>query len=203
MLNVKNSESYIISMEVYKCPAYLWINYWMLDKSALDMAKENNVSKTSIYYQMKKFGIESKDRLITMKSENKKRKHRKYIKNHPDHLRGVNNHRWKGGRIKGSGGYIMILNHSHPNADLNGYVPEHRLAMEKHIGRYLKYLSRNHSENEIVHHINFDKEDNRIENLYLTTYSEHRKTNKTINNLIKPLMEKGIIKFEKGIYKLK
>lgn len=45
---------------------------------------------------------------------------------------------------------------------------EHRVIMEQHLGRKL-------SRNEIVHHINGDKWDNRIDNLQLMTQSEHAK----------------------------
>ena len=51
----------------------------------------------------------------------------------------------------------------------------HRTLMEKHIGRKLLPT-------EIVHHINFDKLDNRIENLQIVSRSEHNKIHFTINN---------------------
>lgn len=46
----------------------------------------------------------------------------------------------------------------------NVYV--HRIIMEEHLGRKLR-------PEEVVHHINGDKFDNRIENLEITTASEH------------------------------
>ncbi len=47
----------------------------------------------------------------------------------------------------------------------------HRLIMEEHLGRKLLPT-------EIVHHINFDKLDNRLENLQIVTRSEHNKIHK-------------------------
>ena len=72
---------------------------------------------------------------------------------------GEGNSRWKGGRRKHGYGYILIYMPNHPAANKN-YVLEHRVVMEKHIGRYLY-------SHEIVHHINFNPTDNRIENLML------------------------------------
>lgn len=73
---------------------------------------------------------------------------------------GEKNHRWKGGRMKIQG-YILVYQPNHPYTTFGGkYVREHRLVMEKHLGRYLK-------PNEIVHHKNGIRDDNRIENLEL------------------------------------
>lgn len=75
---------------------------------------------------------------------------------------------WKGGRYQHKG-YIYIKQRDHPNCDKQGYVSEHRLVMEKHLGRYLK-------PGEVVHHENEKKDDNGIENLKLfANDTEHRK----------------------------
>lgn len=73
---------------------------------------------------------------------------------------------WKGGRRIATAGYILILSREHPHHDNQGYVREHRLVIEKHLGRYL--LS-----DEVVHHNNGNKQDNRLENLLLISKREH------------------------------
>lgn len=93
-----------------------------------------------------------------------------YGKTHPNvKLFGNKNGRWKGGKIKTTEGYIYIYKPNHPFSRKDRYVREHRLVMEKYLGRYLK-------PEEVVHHINNIKSDNRLENLILfNTKSEHRK----------------------------
>ncbi|NCD13365.1 MAG: HNH endonuclease [Epsilonproteobacteria bacterium] len=82
---------------------------------------------------------------------------------------GENAANWKGGRKKTQKGYVLILKKDHPRSSKAGYIMEHRLVMENHLKRYLR-------SDEVVHHINGKKDDNRIENLLLMDHGEHSRS---------------------------
>lgn len=64
-------------------------------------------------------------------------------------------------------GYIKVYVPDHPHATADGYVAKHTLVMERSIGRYL-------SADEVVHHINHIRDDNRLENILLMTKHDHQ-----------------------------
>lgn len=79
---------------------------------------------------------------------------------------------WKGGIQFDKHGYRLVwVGEDDPMACMSrkrganrrsgyGYIPEHRLVMARHLGRPL-------ASSEVVHHLNGDNQDNRLENLQL------------------------------------
>lgn len=91
--------------------------------------------------------------------------------NHQHGKRGEERGRaYKGGRRISNWGYVLI------KAGYDKYEFEHRQIMEAHIGRKLGH-------DEHVHHINGNKQDNRLENLALMTKSEHQSLHAKLSNM--------------------
>ncbi len=90
---------------------------------------------------------------------------RKELKWGRERQKGKGNPNFTGGKYVDDKGYIRVLAPDHPFQN-HGYVYEHRLVAEAHLGRFLKT-------GETIHHINEIKVDNRWDNFYLCTPSEH------------------------------
>jgi hypothetical protein len=87
--------------------------------------------------------------------------------------------------------HIMVKLSSHPHANRDGFIAEHRHVMEKKLGRFLDL-------EEQVHHINLLKADNREENLIVfSSHSEHFKSHGSLNLCVAQLMERGVLLFDR------
>ena len=63
-------------------------------------------------------------------------------------------------------GYLVFYDMDHPLSDKNGKIYYHRHIASLKIGRWLE-------KEEFVHHVNEDRSDNRLENIEITTRSNH------------------------------
>lgn len=136
--------------------------YLVEKHSSIELASIFDCQKSSILRKMNSFGIPKRSVAEALTGRKMPRETAEKISEwRKKNAHGHNHGSWKNGRIKAHGGHILVwVGDSHPYATAKGYVLEHRLVMEKIIGRYL--LPR-----EVVHHINGIPDDNRPENLFL------------------------------------
>lgn len=134
---------------------WLYNEYINKRKTVKQIAKECKVSASPIRLRLEKYNIPKRSQKDRIKEEN------------PN---------WKGGIIY-MNGYKKILMKNHPKACKNGYVYEHTLIMEKETMRSLR-------PEEDVHHIDENKENNNINNLYLCKdYGEHMKIHRQLKKI--------------------
>lgn len=79
---------------------------------------------------------------------------------------------WSKRKYKKLNKYTLIWVPEHPKSFDGGWYYEHRLVVEKHLGRVLK-------EWETIHHIDGNPSNNLITNLFPCTEQEHKYAHKT------------------------
>lgn len=92
-----------------------------------------------------------------------------------------------------------------PTQDKNGYL---RIMLSKNKNKKRFHIHElvartfidNYSEDKVVHHIDYNKQNNYVGNLYVCTRKEHITLHNKSYKLIKELIEKGIVKFDGGKY---
>lgn len=134
-------------MEKYKNKNWLYKKINNEKLSISEIAKQCGVAVTTISRWAAKFKLRK-------------------IGHHNVDRHGSRNPYWNGGRYKDrASGYILVYSPDHPFRTKKGYVLEHRLVVERSIKRHLR-------SNEIIHHKNKIKDDNRKENLEIIVLGE-------------------------------
>ena len=113
-------------IDKYKNKEWLHEVYYWHEYSTYDLAKMCRVSQATILYFMDKYNIK---RRASEQSQYTNRCYEKLSKSRKIQAGEANPH-WKGGRFRGSNGYILIKAYGHPASNKNGYVLEHRLVAE-------------------------------------------------------------------------
>jgi len=150
--------------------------YVVEGKPMHQVASEMNLSVGCVYNNLHKYGIPTRQPHQGMKgkklSEDAKARiskcHKGKVVSKETRAK-MSNALKKGGighKKKRSDGYISIYFPDHPKSTADGFIMEHVLVMECIIGRHLK-------DDEVVHHKNGIRHDNRKENLQLLTFKEH------------------------------
>jgi len=150
--------------------------YIIDQKSIRVVAKELNYGEATILKYLKKFNIPRRlrnpfGRKLSQKTKDKiSQAHIGLFPSQRTRLKLSLAHKGKryntSHKIVTKKGYIKLYLPNNLMANSHGYVSEHRIVMAEHLGRPLL-------REELVHHINHNKQDNRIENLQLLNRSEH------------------------------
>jgi len=99
---------------------------------------------------------------------------------------GKDNPNWQGGMYKSQGRLYIRIN-NHPFKYQNGYILNSRYVAEGTIGRHL-------TSEESVHHLNFKKDDDRPENIYIfPCEADHSRYHQLLKaNKVKPITQSNL-----------
>jgi len=156
--------------------------YIAFGKSLHAIRSETGLGINTIKRWFKKHGVETRKDDVVVRAQ---KSHKLYM-----------NPKWKGRR--NNCGYTYIYHPNHPNAPPSGYISEHRFIAEELVGRVLEI-------DEFVHHIDMDKTNNNLENLFISKQRGHKIIHASFSRLCKTLIDRGIVYFDRedGVYGLR
>jgi hypothetical protein len=116
----------------------------------------------------------------------------------PPSKKGKNHPSWKGGRYISNDGYVMIHVGNSSEIGWQSYKKEHTLVVEN-------FLKRKLFDFEVVHHVDGNKVNNKIDNLFVTDGQGHRNAHISLQTIGYALYKSGVIGFDRqtGTYFLK
>lgn len=165
---------------------------YSLGYSMKELGKYFDCSVGTIYNCFKEYNIKSRNRMNNFTKNklslaNKGKTHKPYertdeIKKKMSEAKLKKGIGHKKTRVDG---YIAVYFPDHPKSSKDGYIMEHDLIMECYIGRWLK-------DDEVVHHINHIRSDNRIGNLQLMTFKEHAR----LHMIERYNLKKGVMTYQ-------
>lgn len=171
-----------------KDKSWLENSYRTQKKTIETIAKELRCSYPTVVTWMRKFGIAvrrtgpllgvkfSEEHKSKIAAKSALHRHSEETKEKLSRICGEKHKAWKGGRLVDRWGYVHIHCPKHPRAYRGRpYIKEHRLVMEKHLGRYLY-------KHENIHHKNGIRDDNRLENLEL--WARYQPSGQRVKDLV-------------------
>lgn len=108
----------------------------------------------------------------------------------PPSEKGPNHPSWRGGRYMDVHGYVMVFRSVEgAKSKWEHYVKEHVLVAEEALGRPLV-------EGEVVHHLDGDRANNMVHNLFVCSQRKHRDFHQSLQELGYSMFKKGLIVFD-------
>ncbi|HEY5576234.1 MAG TPA: HNH endonuclease [Clostridiaceae bacterium] len=142
------------------------------------ISKELDIAIGTVYNYLHKYGIKTREQKAAFSFKGHKhsedslskmsmmQKGRITTEEAKLKLREVRLKKGIGHKKRRSDGYIAVYFPDHPRSNVDGYIMEHILVMSCVLGIHI-------NRDEVVHHINGKRDDNRIENLKLMSFKDH------------------------------
>jgi len=157
-----------------------------------DCGNESDRSWANHQKAIKKWGKKTYCRKCASRRTGKERRGREAWNKGLSGPRGAASPSWRGGSYIDAHGYRMVYRRegAKPAIGWESYAKEHVLVMEESIGRSLE-------KGEAVHHLDGERLNNILRNLFLTDHQGHRVAHQSLQEIGYALFKAGLVKFNR------